>query len=325
MGVVLSVMLLFVAACTATGDPVSVPATSPLPTPSPSSLPDPLATPEPQPQPGEDALWAAVSSWVYQLSGYKDDRLDEIAGSAFDLAVIDLARDGSSDFFTRSEIEAVQATGKVVLAYFEIGAIEDYRPEWPDVPSDLKLGAVAGWPDEQYVAYWDERWWPVVQGRIDQALAAGFDGAYLDMVVTYEEIPAGAAGMNREDLARRMVALMARISTYAKSRDPGFKIVPQNAPELHVYPSYLDAIDGLGMEELWFMATDQRCSESWCAENLQAAKAVGDAGKLVLTVDYAIRPENIALAYQASRAAGFVPYVTVVDLDVMRVNAGWDP
>ncbi len=175
------------------------------------------------------------------------------------------------------------------------------------------------------MAYWDERWWPVVQGRIDQALAAGFDGAYLDMVVTYEEIPAGAAGTNREDLARRMVALLARISTYAKSRDPDFKIVPQNAPELYVYPSYLDAIDGLGMEELWFMATDQRCSESWCAENLQAAKAVGDAGKLVLTVDYATRPENIALAYQASRAAGFVPYVTVVDLDVMRVNAGWDP
>ncbi len=96
--------------------------------PSPSSLPDPLATPEPQPQPGEDALWAAVSSWVYQLSGYKDDRLDEIAGSAFDLAVIDLARDGSTDFFTRSEVGAVQATGKVVLAYFEIGAIEDLPP-----------------------------------------------------------------------------------------------------------------------------------------------------------------------------------------------------
>ena len=286
----LLVVLLPVAACTATSDPVTVPATSPLPTPMPSPPPDPLATPTYQSSSGLDVQWPTVRSWVYQLSGYKDDRLDEIAGSGFDLAVIDLARDGSSDFFTRSEIEAVQATGKVVLAYFEIGAIEDYRPEWPDVPSDLKLGAVDGWPDEQYVAYWDERWWPVVQGRIDQALAAGFDGAYLDMVVTYQEIPADAAGTNREDLARRMVALLAKISTYAKARDPGFKIVPQNAPELYVYAGYLDAIDGLGMEELWFIATDQRCTESWCGENLRAAEVVRDAGKLVLTVDYANRP-----------------------------------
>ncbi len=130
-----------------------------------------------QPRPAKD--WLNVDSWVYQLTNYKDDKLTEIADSEFDLAVIDLARDGGSDFFSRQEIKMVKDSGKIVLAYFEIGAIEDFRPEWNLVPEDLKAGKVDGWPNEQYVRFWDERWWPIVKGRVDQAIGAGFDGAYL--------------------------------------------------------------------------------------------------------------------------------------------------
>ncbi|MCS7221680.1 MAG: endo alpha-1,4 polygalactosaminidase [Anaerolineae bacterium] len=285
----------------------------------------PTATPTPFSTPASGRSWEGVSSWVYQLTNYPNNRLDQIAGSKFHLAVIDLARDGGSSYFTRAEIEALQRTGKIVLAYFEIGAIENYRPEWGLVPDDLKLGPVAGWPGEQYVKYWDERWWPIVQGRIDRALQAGFDGAYLDMVVTYEEIPANAAGTHRQDLAGKMVDLIARISSYAKSIRPDFKIVPQNAPELYVWPKYLPAIDGLGMEELYYLATDQPCSYSWCEENRRNAAAVRAAGKLVLTVDYANQAGHIADAYTRARAAGFVPYVTVRELNVMRINPGWDP
>lgn len=281
-------------------------------------------TPAPTLPPGD--LWNSVENWVYQLSGYPNDNLTQIANSDFDLAVIDLARDGSEDFFTFAEIQAVKATGKFVLAYFEIGAIEDYRPEWPDVPTDLMLGPVDGWPSEQYVKYWDSRWWTIVaKGRIDQALTAGFDGAYLDMVVTYEEIPADAAGTNRDDLARKMVDLIVEVSAYAKSQNPNFKIVPQNSPELHAYPGYLTAIDGLGMEELYILATDQPCTYDWCYENQNNAAAIQAAGKLVLTIDYADKQTNIDSAYTQSLAAGFVPYVSVRDLNVMRINPGWEP
>lgn len=284
--------------------------------------PTPTPTPEPSPEP---PTWNEVGTWVYQLSDYQNDQLNQIAAANFDLAVIDLARDGSSDFFTQAEIAALQETNKLVLAYFEIGAIENYRPEWPDVPGDLKLGAVSGWAGEQYVKYWDERWWPIVQGRIDQALAAGFDGAYLDMIVTYEEIPADAAGTNRNDLASKMVDLIDRASVYAKSIDPEFKIVPQNAPELYTWPKYLPAIDGLGMEELYYLAMDRPCDKSWCIENRDNAAAIAGAGNLVLSIDYANEEANIADAYTQSLAAGFVPYVSVRNLNVMRLNSGWPP
>ncbi len=269
--------------------------------------------------------WLAVQSWAYQLTGYPNNQLVQIAAANFDLAVIDLARDGSTGYFSRAEISQVQATGKIVLAYFEIGAIEAYRPEWSSVPDDLKLGPVHGWPDEQYVKYWDPRWWPIVQGRIDRAIAAGFDGAYLDMIVTYEEIPANAAGTNRDDLARKMVALIVQTSAYAKSLDPDFKIVPQNSPELRVWPDYLPAIDGLGMEEMYYLATDTPCGYNWCNTNRQNATAVANANKLVLSIDYANQSANIGDAYTRARAAGFVPYASVVSLNVLRVNEGWDP
>ena len=259
--------------------------------------------------------WSDVKSWAYQLTGYPDGRLDQIANSSYDLVVIDLARDGTEDYFTRGEIAALQAAGKIVLAYFEIGAIENYRPEWNAIPDDLKLGPVAGWPDEQLVRYWDPRWWPIVQGRIDRALAADFDGAYLDMIVAYEEIPAAVSELDQDERARAMVDLLAQVAAYANARDPAFKIVPQNAPELHTRSGYLDAIDGLGMEELYFLATDTPCDADWCAENREAATAIRDAGKLVLTVDYARRPKNVEAAYTQSRADGFVPYVTNVELD----------
>lgn len=324
MAAVLLLVLAPTARCSNAVPPGGV--VGPAATDGPSTVYIPMVTCSPAaPTPTPDGGWTSVDSWVYQLSGYRNDRLDQIAATGFDLAVIDLARDGNSDFFTRSEIAAVQATGKVVLAYFEIGAIEDYRPEWDEVPADLMLGALSGWPGEQYVAYWDPRWWPVVEGRVDQALEAGFDGAYLDMVVTYEEIPADAAGTDRADLAQKMVDLIARLSAYAKARDPEFKVVPQNAPELRTVPGYLDAVDGLGMEELYFLATDRACTQSWCLENRNNAAALRAAGKLVLTVDYATIAANITSAYEQSLAAGFVPYVSIRALDVVRINQGWEP
>ncbi|MCP3140601.1 endo alpha-1,4 polygalactosaminidase [Pyxidicoccus xibeiensis] len=276
------------------------------------------------PYEGPPVAWEGVSSFTYQLTNYADDRLDQIAGSKFDLAVIELARDGHSNYFTAAEIGALKASGKQVLAYFEIGAIEEYRPEWAQVPADLKLGPVDGWPDEQYVKYWDERWWPVVQGRLDRALAGGFTGCYLDMVVTYEEIPANAAGTNRADLARKMVDLIARINQYVKARNPAFKVMPQNSPELVDQTGYLAAIDGLGMEDMYW-SDDEACDEDWCEENRANAGRVRAAGKLVLSTDYAVRSSHVADAYTRSRAAGFVPYASVRALDRMTVNAGWDP
>ncbi|MET0494486.1 MAG: endo alpha-1,4 polygalactosaminidase [Actinoplanes sp.] len=268
----------------------------------------------------EQPAGGPVVSWAYQLQGYAGGRLDQIADGPYQLAVVDLARDAKSDFFRADEIGALRGSGKRVLAYFEIGSIEDFRPEYPGLrrdAGDLIANEWTDWPGEYFVRYWDERWWErVVRGRVDQAIAAGFDGVYLDTPLAYEEIaPEHAAGRDREALGQAMAGLIARISAYAKDRRPGFLIVPQNSPELRRFGGYTEAIDGIAMEELFFLATDEPCTEDWCAENLAATRALRDAGKFVLSVDYATRPADIRSACRRYRAERFAGTVTVLELD----------
>jgi cysteinyl-tRNA synthetase len=157
----------------------------------------------------------------------------------------------------------------------------------------------------------------VVRPRLDQALRAGFDGVYLDTPLAYEEIDLDLVdGRTRAGLAADMVDLIVRISTYAKQRRPGFWIVPQNSPELRLYGhGYTEAIDAIGMEELFFRATDDPCVEAYCLENLRNARALRDAGKLVLAVDYAVDPAAVAAACARYRAESFAGYVAVLELD----------
>lgn len=262
----------------------------------------------------------AIQNWVYQLTDYPAGKLDALIAAPFDLAVIDLARDAHLDYFTRPEIAALQNSGKKVLAYFEIGSIENFRPEWPLIKEqnpDLMLNQWPDWPEEYFVRYWEEHWWQlVVRPRVQKALDAGFDGIYLDTPLAYEELELRLVpGETRDSLARKMVNLIVRISQFAKQQKPGFWVFPQNSPELRRYPGYTAAIDGIGMEELFFLAHDKPCNLDYCPENLAQTRTLHQAGKIVLAVDYAKRPGNIQSACQSARKEGFVPYVTVVELN----------
>lgn len=260
----------------------------------------------------------APSSWIYQLSGYDDDRLDALAAAPHDAAVIDLARDGGGDYFTADEVAALQDSGKTVYAYFTMGSIETYRPEYPAVAeTDMILNQWGDWPDEYFVQYWDPQWWDLVmRPRLDQAAAAGFDGVYLDVPNAYEEIDlALVPGETRESLAQKMADLVIAADAHAGGE---LQILVQNSPELRELPGYVDAIDGIGIEELFFLATDEPCDEDWCAENLENTRAIRDAGKLILAVDYASEDANIAETCASYEEEGFAGAVAGRDLDVVN-------
>lgn len=268
----------------------------------------------------------SVTSFAYQLQGYGSGWLEELERSRHQLAIIDLSRDGSArGHFGADEVGRLRGSAKLVLAYFEIGSIEEFRHEWPAVrDSGLVLNRWHDWPDEHFVRYWENLWWEsVVRPRVDQAIAAGFDGVYLDTPLAYEELDLKLVrGETRESLGRRMADLIIRISVYAKARRPGMLIVPQNSPELRHFSGYTEAIDGIGMEELFFQATDRRCAEDWCEENLAEALALRRRGKAVLATDYAVRPENVRSARALYRKYGFAGNVTVLALDRISEEHG---
>ncbi|GAA1676725.1 endo alpha-1,4 polygalactosaminidase [Glycomyces endophyticus] len=274
---------------------------------------DPLGEPLP-----DDAA-ATADGWLYQLSGYQDDTLDAVAAAPQPTAVVDLARDGGDDYWTAAEITALHDAGKTVYAYFTMGSIETYRPEYDAVAaagSDLVLNQWGDWPDEYFVKYWEQDWWDLVmRPRLDQAAAAGFDGVYLDVPNAYEEIDlALVPGETRETLARKMADLVIAVDEYTAG---GLAVLPQNSPELIEQDGYLDAVDGIGIEELWFLNADTPCDEDWCAENLANTRAIRDAGKLILAVDYAADPANKAAACAHYADEGFSGAVAGVDLDTV--------
>jgi cysteinyl-tRNA synthetase len=96
-------------------------------------------------------------------------------------------------------------------------------------------------------------------------------------------------------------------------------VFPQNSPELRSYSGYLGAIDGIGMESMFFAPTDKPCDMDWCPTNLNEARAVKAAGKTVLAIDYAVTPANIASACAKYKTYGFAGYVTT--LEVNRISS----
>lgn len=176
-----------------------------------------------------------------------------------------------------------------VLAYFEIGAIESHREgEYEFATGDSEIVpdlydpscTVDGYP-EYHAAYWTDRWFQgIIVPRLDAAIAAGFDGGYLDMAISYEAglTDVGCAGVNwnatrfdivsdqdaslldRNDVENRaylMRRLIIQMNQYLSSiGQSDFLLIPQNAPELYddwrtgtTHPEYLAAIDGIAIED----------------------------------------------------------------------------
>ena len=255
-----------------------------------------------------------AKNWVYLIGGYKNEKLDELTKAKVQLVVIDPARDTKNDLWSSAEIAKLKASGKKVLAYITIGAVEKYRTHYTMVKSDapdLLLHAWPDFPDELFVKYWDERWWDIgVQPRLKQLIGLGYDGVYMDTPLAYEELNLSKApGETRESLAEKMVKLIVRISQYSKGQNADFLVFPQNSPELREISGYTEAIDGIGMESL-FYRPNHICDYSFCKENLNHAKALRKAGKLVLVVDYPNKSSWISDACRKMRKEGFTPYVT---------------
>jgi cysteinyl-tRNA synthetase len=213
-----------------------------------------------------------------------------------------------------------------------IGQSENYRwywdpdwektpPSWLDVPDGV-------WAGDHWVRYWDPGWQQIIYGTsdsyLDQILALGFDGVYLDRVDAYWYYQ----DQGRETAAQEMVDFILDFTKYARQKHPGFGVFPQNAEELGMlFPEFLDSMTGIGVEDLYYgYPRDHEPSPvEWTAEREVILDQWVAAGKLVLTIDYTARPEQIADTYFRSHSHGYVPYVTDRALGRLRINPGFEP
>jgi uncharacterized protein (TIGR01370 family) len=259
----------------------------------------------------------ATLPFLYQL---QNASYASLSAQSFRAAVVDMDESG----LTKSQLQNLNSEGKAVYTYLSIGEAEDYRAywvngHWSQQKPAFVLGENPDWPGNYSVKFWDPTWQAIMFARVDAAIALGYDGMYLDIVDAYQVAQVRAA-YTGADIRQAMINFVVALSQHAKALDPSFKVIPQNAVGLlalnELNPSvpnsaYLKAIDGIGVEDLWY---DGNSSASWTAGDLKFIQNAINAGKFVLATSYPTDDAKQNAFVTNAINAGLIPFVADRDL-----------
>ena len=136
----------------------------------------------------------------------------------------------------------------------------------------------------------------------------------LTLVVSSGCIQFGEEQVTREDEMRDLVQ---RVSSYARQEDPGFIVIVVNGEDLatdgdRTANGYLDAIDGVAREDLYFGSSGMDTPTSWTSTKAIAAKlnVSKDAGKVVMAVDRCSQQGYIWDSMELAQEMGFLYFAS---------------
>jgi cysteinyl-tRNA synthetase len=169
--------------------------------------------------------------------------------------------------WTAAEVRKIRTgkAGRKVLAYLSIGEAEDFRPYWKK-SWKAKPPAFLGpenpdWKGNYRVRYWQAPWQRLILSAVDDIVARGFDGVYLDTVDTFEFFEYDSAQRAWRDDAvnaetgrtfrQDMIEWVRRVARRGRSKRPNLLVIPQNGASLLAHASYARMVDGIGIEDLF--------------------------------------------------------------------------
>ena len=321
------------------------------------------------------ARLADVSHWLYMIDvNLEPEMMKRITASKYDMVVVDFipSEENNTDYPIAElvaqlhnaphHLDCAQCKPKLAIAYIDIGQAEEYRTYWHSGWSignpEWIVGADPdGWEGNFPVAYWYDEWrqiWLGESGYLQAILDAGFDGVYLDWVEAYsDENVIAFAEEDGADPLQEMIWWVGDIADFTRAQRPDFIVIAQNAAELAKDDDYLDIIDAIAQEQVWFdggadndppgdcplprteaevdsdayrQSLSPFCRKQYdeypdstlhvsSEEYLHHLTLARDKGEIIFTVDYALEPENVAWVYETSRGLGFVPFVSNRALD----------
>lgn len=273
--------------------------------------------------------------YVLQAEKLAKDRAKVVqclAESNRDVLVID------ADFsmkmpWTREDISTIRSgrNGRMVLAYLSIGEAEKYRrywlADWASNPPSWLGKENPDWPRNYCVNYWDTDWQNIILATLDDILAAGFDGVYLDIVDAFEGFEHDPkSGKWRDHLKnpatgqsyrQDMVDWVRRIAKEAHEVNPRFVIIPQNGVQLLEYPRFEEIIDAVGVEDL-FAENGRPVSSESSAHRLAYLHLARP--KPVFVIEYDLQRAALRQVRENSEEQGFSLLVTSRELDELGVS-----
>ena len=235
----------------------------------------------------DDSAWQDADSWVYQL---QEADTEALANTDYDIVVIDYSKDGTDDeAYTHEQIQSLQDSGKIVLAYFSIGEAEEYRFYWQDAwkndPPAWLGPENKDWEGNYKVRYWQDGWWnDALLPYLDRIEEAGFDGVYLDIIDGYYYWGNHGEGIKKS--ANRMVKLIKKIRENFNEENQKI-ICPQNGEAIIDDASkkyrniYWENTNCLGVEDLFYHS-----SKSDKIYRKKLLKRFANHGKIILNVEY---------------------------------------
>jgi hypothetical protein len=159
---------------------------------------------------------------------------------------------------------------------------------------------------------------------IDDAMARGFDGVYLDIVDGFETYEQGADGylgdrMNpetKQTYRRDMVDWVKAIAARARAKSSAALVIPQNGSQLAEQKDFVEVINAQGIEDL-FTNGKKLQPTSHTEEILGHLKTLASAKKPVLLIEYPKMPERQALSKKLAKENGLVWLVTDLQLKTL--------
>ncbi len=245
-----------------------------------------------------------VDSWLYHLGDTDAARLQEIGDSSADMVVIEFANYADEETpYTSVDLEIMRGTDdKLIVSYLSIGEAEDYRFYWNDADFITIRDSIIDnenpeWVGNFKVRYWMDEWQQVIFDYVERIIDGGFNGVYLDIIDGFEyweDLEPNSGVDYRQEMADFVSAIRAHAETYLADVDPGrtFVILGQNGEELLENSTYLNAIDGVGKEDLQFYYENSNQSDFHVQSAESVAYSLGlltlaeNAGKEVFLIEY---------------------------------------
>jgi endo-alpha-1,4-polygalactosaminidase (GH114 family) len=241
------------------------------------------AAPAPTPS-GPGSWWrpGPGTSWQWQLTGSIDT---SVAADMYDIDLFDAPA---------ATVRELHERGRHVVCYLDAGTYEPDRPDADAYPQAVLGAEVEGWPGERWL---DIRrldvLGPIIERRLDDCRAKGFDGVEPDNVDAYANDSGFPLGADDQLAFNRFLATAA----HRRGLSVGLK-------------NDLDQVAALEPRFDW--ALDEQCFQY---AECEALRPFADAGKAVFIAEYELEPSAFCAA---ARAAGYSAIRKRLDLDAWR-------
>ena len=256
------------------------------------------------------------------LAKSKAEAVAKLAACGRDWIVLD-ASFSTDEPWTAADLATIRAgkVGRKVIAYLSIGEAEDYRAYWQSSwktnPPTFLLGENPEWKGNYRVKYWQPAWQEIILPDVDNILATGFDGVYLDIVDGFETFEQDGKNFiddrvnpeTKQSYRRDMVDWVKAIAARAHTTNSAALVIPQNGTQLFANADFLGAVDAVGVEDL-FTDGDKLQKAADVKYRLETLAPMLAAHKPVLDIEYPKRKARQAQARAAATQNGLVWIVT---------------